>query len=160
MGIFTIKNGGKVEVITPAEQRAMLDKQTKDWWEEKSRGVQPVRFVGYDPVVGGAVSFPNTGDVVIGPDPGCAWSIYRISVRGLATGDTLNVFRSNGTSATDENYIGQLTFAAPVLLPGKGLILRGGEKLFVTGSQLSATGTITLNGEAQEVPDVDINKLY
>lgn len=159
MGLFKLKNNAEIELVTPAEQRAMLDKQTRDWWEEKSRGVQPARFTGYGTINTGAVTLPATGDNPIGPRPGYAWAVYRISVRGLATNDVLNVFRSNGLTATDENYIGQLTAAAPALYIGKGLILRGPEKLIITGTSLSATA-VTVNGEAQEVPDVDVNKLY
>lgn len=159
MGFFTLKNNAKIEVITPAEQRAMMDQQTRDWWEEKARGVQPARFVGYGTVSAGAVTLPGTSDNPIGPRPGFAWMVYRISVRGLATNDVLHVFRSNGVSATDENYIDDITAASPALLLSKGLLLRSGEKLIITGTSLTAT-SVTVNGEAQEVPDTDVNKLY
>ncbi len=145
--------GHEIETLSQAELEAVLTKQTAAWYQEQARGFTTARFGNTGTVATGAVQIPtNDTQDVFGPDKGFAWRVGRISADGLGTNDVLKVFR-NGTT-----YVGSIT-ATSNLSPGKGLILRGGEFLVITGSTLTATGDITVNGEAVSAAELDLYKL-
>jgi hypothetical protein len=102
---------------------------------------------------------PYTGQSA-GPNSGYAWAIRRLAVNGLGTGsspDLLNIYR-NGKS-TDP--IWQLNGNSYAYTFGKGeMVLLPGEKLIAasTGS-MTATNSITLNGDIIEVPSEMLAKV-
>ena len=99
-------------------------------------------------VSGGAVSFVSL-EHGLGPDTGFAWAVQRLSAGGLASGDTLSVYRGPPTAsaATQDNFMNVLTFASPAWHPGRtGLILQDGETIIVAGASLTAT-QVALTGE-------------
>jgi hypothetical protein len=151
--------GAEIETLTPPELAGHLDRFTKDWYQEKARGVTTFRFDSTAAVTGaGALTVPATAQPVIGPKAGFAWAVQSGRVQGLLSGDSLNVFRNS--SQVPGNFVGQLSAAAPTATFGsKGLILRGEEKLIVVGASLMATGDVTVNFEGIEVPDSDLYKL-
>jgi hypothetical protein len=80
-----------------------------------------------------------------------------ISGVASAEGDILQVHR---TESDGSALIGTLSYSEPWLHIGKGgIILYGGESLLVTGSGLTATGQILVNGEGIEVPAFMLAKL-
>jgi hypothetical protein len=149
-----LKANGHVETLNQAELEAALSKTTAAWFQELARGFTTARFGNTSTVAAGAVQVPALGSSdVFGPDDGFAWRVGRISADGLSTNDVLKVYR-NGTA-----YVGSIT-ATSNLSPGKGLILRGGEFLVITGASLTATGDITVTGEAISASELDIYKLF
>jgi hypothetical protein len=93
---------------------------------------------------------------VFGPEQGFAWRVSRVSVSGLSTNDSLSIYRD---VATPMNFLASVSGGSP-LFPGKGIILRSGEKLIVAGSSLGATGDVVVTGEAVQCSELDIYKLF
>ena len=143
----------EIETLSQAELEHALGKQTTTWFQEQARGYTTARFGNTATVSAGAVQVPAVGSSdVFGPDKGFAWRVGRISADGLSTNDSLKVYR-NGTT-----YVGSIS-ASSNLSPGKGLILRGGEFLVITGTALGATGDVTVNGEAVSAAELDLYKI-
>jgi hypothetical protein len=102
---------------------------------------------------------PYTGQV-ISPNQGYVWSIRRLTANGLGTGsspDILNIYR-NGTQGNPvwqlngNNWGYSFGPTEMMLLPGESLVASS------LGS-LTATGQISLTGDAIEVPQAMIGKL-
>lgn len=148
-----IQAGAVLDTLTRDELAQTIDDHTRNWYQEKARGKAPARFNAAALVVSTAVAIPAVGDDSIGPKPGFLWKIERITAAGLGTGDVLQVYRN---VAVDRNLLGVCTQAQPVMSgTGKGTILQGEETLVFAGASLAATGYITINGEAIEVPGSD-----
>jgi hypothetical protein len=145
-----------VDMLTPEEHLHNLDKQTKDWFQEQARGFTIERFEATATVAASAVLFPHSGGSVIGPKTGYAWKVTRISLNGLSTNDTIQIFRN---STDPQNFVDQLSASRPSVYPKSGLILRGGENLIATGASLSATGDLTITGEVTECSELDLYKI-
>lgn len=157
MAKYRINANAEIDLLSQHELSQALDRQTRDWFQEEARGFSTARFASISTVSNSAVTFPPTGGDTIGPDQGFAWAVQRLSVKGLKTNDELLVYRN---AISDLNYIDTVTATTPRLSFGsKGLILRGEEKLILTGSSLAATGDIVINGESIEVPELDIYKV-
>lgn len=144
-----------IDTLTQDELYETLTKQTVSFFQELSRGFTTARFESSGLVdQTDALVLPPTSQRQIGPQDGFAWTIRRISVYGLATGDVLRVYRN---SANPLNFIDQLTDTSPVVKFDKGFILRGGENLVVAGADLDAT-EVFLTGEALETSELDLYK--
>lgn len=147
----------ELDVLNQHELRAHLDAQTTSWFQERARGETTERFDATGTVVTGAVTIPAVGDKQkLGPQKGFLWKVERITADGLGSGDVLFVYRN---SVQPRNKIGYITAASSFPIGGKPPILRGDEKLVITGASLTATGDITINGEAAEVAEADFWKL-
>lgn len=153
-----IKNGGEINLLTQEELNQSLGTVVTGMQQEQARGLSTARFEGIGTIAGGILAIPGvTGDYPMGPDTGFAWAVQRISCDGLGTNDILKVYR-NGVSGY--GFIDILTAAKPSIRPGgKGVILRSGEQLVVTGAGLTATGDLVINGEALETSELDLYKL-
>jgi hypothetical protein len=152
-----ITHGAEIETLTPAELKAGLTATTASWFQEMARGLSTARFTSTATISGAAVTFPPPGETRIGPEVGFAWAVQRVSAYGLDSADVLQVFRN---VAVPETYLGQITTASPMTLGSKAVILRSDERLVITGTSLTATGTIAVNGEAVELPEMDLYKLF
>lgn len=93
---------------------------------------------------------PPTALVIRNSAAGTAGAIYtaQITVTPIGGGDTVQFFK-NATSG-NQNYVTQVTAGAPMVFPGKGLILRQGQTLYPVASGL-VTPTFALGGECDEV---------
>ena len=157
MARTTIAPHAVVETVTPAELVHHLDRYTENWFTERARGVGLVRPRAIDTVSGGAVTLPGPNEDLLGPSLGFVWSLHVLRAFGLATGDSLTVYRNN---ANPGNFLCTLSAAAPVFTFGsKSCFLRGDEKLIITGTGLMATGDIAVNGEGFECAETDLYKL-
>lgn len=159
---FKLHAGSTIDTLTPDELGDHLDRQTRNWFQEAARGVSTAAIDAIAMVSGGKILFPATGDAEIGPNPGFMWMITRLTVGGLATNDTLSVYKGFGdASVIDQptNFIDIITATKPSIYPGKGIILRGEQRLAIAGTGLSATGALVLTGEAFEVGELDAYKL-
>jgi hypothetical protein len=158
MATAKLPAGYEVDTLTRQELGEELDSHTRNWFQEMARGVGTARFPTLNQTVASeSVSFPATGDPLIGPKPGYCWAVQRVSALGLSTGDTLQIYRG---APVPSNFLGQLSAANPTFHVGsKGVILRDTETISVLGASLTATGVITLTGEALECSELDIYKL-
>jgi uncharacterized Zn-binding protein involved in type VI secretion len=153
---FKLQAGREVDVLTKDELQAGLTANTASWFQEMARGLSTARFDGTGTVATAAVLIPPAGQRPIGPDVGFCWALQRVSADGLAAADTLVVYRN---SVTPSNRLGVITAAANFHPGSKGVILRGDERLIVTGAALAATGDVTISGEALETSEADLYKL-
>lgn len=152
-----IAPGAVIETATPKEIEHHLSKVVQEQFAEQARGITTFRFDHTDTVDGsGAIRLPGTSDQDEGPRNGFVWQIGTVRAFGLATGDTLQIWRN---SATAGNFLGQLTFANPVFTFQKLTFFKGGERIILTGTGLTATGDITVNGEGLEAGELDLYKL-
>lgn len=152
-----IRPGAVIDHVTPVEMREHLSHVLAQHFHELARGIQPVRFDATDTIAGAAVTIPAAGESPIGPRNGFVWQLGAIRATGLATNDSLSIWRNS--SKTNSNFLATLTAAAPVWQFQKHVYLLGGEKLIVTGTGLAATGDITVNGEGLSAAEVDLYKL-
>ena len=157
MAKFSLRHGSTADTLTREELREELDTAVKQWWQEASRGSTTARFSASAAVASTAVTLPATGAERLGPDIGFAWAVQRITAYGLSTNDVLSVYRN---SSIDSNFIGIITPTSPFHIGKLGLILRGDEQIIVTGTSLTATGTITINGDALQTAELDIYKEF
>lgn len=85
----------------------------------------------------------------LGPASGYVWAVQRLTVAGLASGDTISFYKAPGSSAGIQatTFINSVTSTAPMWSPGRtGLILFNGDTVIAAGTSLTAT-TVTLTGE-------------
>jgi hypothetical protein len=154
MARFTIANNAQINLLTQQELGQELDRAVADLMQEEARGYTTAPIRSQATISGAKVSFPPTGDQ-IGPEQGFAWRVNRLTLLGLSTNDQVSVFKNDTNTLVDI-----ITVAKPAIYPGKGLIMRGMDRLLLQGSGLTATGDLILNGEAVEVAELDIRKLH
>lgn len=163
MAKFKIQAGAEIDTVTRDEMKEVLRHGLRDWMVEIIKGARPVRFSGWGNVSSGAVTIGGaTGNATatgaMGPAQGMVWSVKRLYVGGLGTGDVLNVYVNNA-SPFDQVTAGVGSTQPPtVTLPyvkfgSNELILSSGDQLLLTGSGLTATGQITVAGQAWELPE-------
>ena len=153
-----LESGAVLRTLTPDELAGRLDHFTRDWFQEKARGVGTWRDWKTASVASTDVTIPAAGNGALGPKRGFAVAVKELRVRGLATNDTVDVYRN---SQSDYTYLRTVTAATPFTSFGSaGCILRSGEGLVIVGAGLAATGDITVNVEGEEVPDTDVYKLF
>lgn len=154
---FKLHAGSVVDTLTKEELDAGLTRNTASFFQELARGRNPARFDSTADVDGsGGITLPSVGDTKIGPDLGYAWALQRLTAAGLGDDDVLLVYRN---SPTGPNFLGQVTATTPYKPGTKGVILRGDERILCVGTSLTATGEISVNGEAIEVAASDLYKI-
>lgn len=151
-----IAPGAVIETTSPEENRRQLNEVVRQQFAEAARGITTFRFDHTDTVAAGVIKLPSAGEQEEGPRNGFVWQLGSVRAQGLATGDTLSIWRN---STDPRNFIGQVTAANPVFTFQKLTFFKGGEKIIVTGSGLTATGDITINGEGLEAGELDLYKL-
>jgi hypothetical protein len=130
------------------------------YFQELARGVKSIRFLGVGTIAAGSLTIsgpPGSADGLGGPEQGMTWAIRRLSADGLSANDVLKIYRSVVDAA---NFIGSITgpgFRAP--FGSTEFILLPTDQIIVTGTGLTATGQIVVNGEGVEVPSFMISKL-
>ena len=157
MARTTIAPRAVIETVTESELVHHLDRYTENWFQERARGIGLVRPRAIDTVSGGTITLPGANEDLLGPNMGFVWDLHVLRVAGLATGDSLTVYRN---SANPGNFLCTLSAAVPVFtFSSKSCFLRGDEKLIITGTGLTATGDIAVNGEGFECAEIDLYKL-
>lgn len=158
MPVTRLESGAALHTLSGAELADHLDRFTKDWFQERARGVGTWRLFKVAAVSGTNVQLPASGDGQFGPKRGFAVAVRGLRVRGLATNDTVDVFRNSNSAFS---YLRTISAATPFTSFNSGeCILRSGEGLVIVGAGLAATGDIVTNAEGQEVPDIDAYKLF
>lgn len=157
MARTTIAPRAVIETVTETELVHHLDRYTQNWFQERARGVGLVRPRAIDTVAGGAITLPGPNEDLLGPNMGFVWRLHVLRAAGLLPGDVLTVYRNN---ASPGNFLCTLTGSAPVFtFSSASCFLRGDEKLIITGTGLSATGDVAVNGEGFECAEIDLYKL-
>jgi hypothetical protein len=170
MAKFRFDVGAEADLPTITEQAQLMGLRDKSFWVERARGVKPMRFAGQGTVSSGSVTIPGQSASTtygsnlpqMGPSDGFAWAVQRITCYLITnSSDVLYVYRGSAqTTGSPNNFLGILTQAAPTLhVGGKGLFLLPDEQILVTGSSLTTTGTLTINGEAIEAPAEQVWKI-
>jgi hypothetical protein len=154
MARFPLVHGSHIETLTQDELKHHLDQQTVGYFQEMARGLSTFRFDSFATVAGASVTLPASG--ALGPELGFAWSVQRITADNLGAADVLHVYRN---VATPGNLLGTITAGQSFHAGSKGAILRSDERLVITGTALTATGDITVNGEGLEVPELSLYKI-
>jgi len=99
-------------------------------------------------VSGGAATILNH-ESDLGPRSGYAWAVQRITIGGLATNDSVSIYKGPGIAQTVDptNLVTVVTAAAPTWAPGRtGCMIFPGDTLIAAGTGLAASA-ITLTGE-------------
>lgn len=159
MAIARFEPGAQIETLTPAELAGHLDHLVRDWFQEKGRGVGTWRDSRTATIAATNLTLPGVQQATapFGPQRGYAVGVREIRVSGLATNDTVSVYRN---SIQPENFLRTITAATPYATFAKGACtLRNGDTLVISGTGLAATGDVTANTEGVEVPDIDAYKL-
>jgi hypothetical protein len=151
---FEIKAGGKLDLLTQREAHAAFKGALKDWMVEAYKGARPVKFAGAGTIANGAVQIGGSDGIGattsnLGPAAGMVWSVKRLAVRGISSGsETLSLY-TNTASPFDLVRDGVTGFER---FGSDELILIGPEKLLFAGTNLVSTGTVTVSGQAMELP--------
>lgn len=157
----TFDIGAPFETLTQGELRDELTRVEQERIRQYARGIKYMRFGPVAvTIASNAFSIDGTSLPDMGPRDGFIWSIRRILVTGLATGatpDVVNLYR-NKPSGIPVWQLNGNTFGTTF---GKTeLLLLGGETLSIANSgSITATGQVTLSGDALEVPAEEIVKL-
>lgn len=151
--------GAKLDVLNRRELKEALDTVTRDWFSQVARGDRYKRFSAAADIATGAFTIGGAlqRDAALGPAEGFVWAVQRIAVDGLttATGDPLVV--TSEPVALFVNDDGPASLVHPAILGYQNfgeheLVLYPGDTLLVTGTGLTSTGTVTVTGQAREVP--------
>lgn len=159
---FRLRAGETADMLNQSELGSELDRQTTDFFRELARGFNTAPIDPQPQIPsGGDVQFPAVGEEPIGPGSGFLWRVTRISADGLAGSDALKIYKGQGPagSIAGLKFVGTLTVASPTFTPGHGLLLRAGMRLVVTGTSLTATDEVEINGEAIECSELDAYKV-
>lgn len=154
MAKFRLSAGAELDMLTKDELDDSLQSQWDREWTARGRGIKYVRL----PVLTGTLTgtYPTSTtslDNTCGPDQGYAWAIRRVAAAGLGTSDQLYIFRNSVRAATLLTVLVGTGTNADVELSGVQMVLMPGDKLIAApGATFTASGTITVSGEAVEVP--------
>lgn len=148
-----LEAGAEFDFVTQDELRKTLAEYATAWRVEHAKGPRPRRFSAMGTVAGGLVRIggdERAGDGgPLGPDAGFAWSVQRLTVRGLnPAAESLSIYygTDNPLSLVMDGFSTIVAFAA------NDLILQGPESLFFGGTALVSAGPIIVTGTAMEVP--------
>jgi hypothetical protein len=164
---FRLKAGAELDMLTRHELRDELAVWQRDFLAELRRGPQraEIHSSGTVAATNIIIGVGQYTDSIMAPNKGFAWSVRRLTARGLAAGDTIGIYKSgvlNPQSGTfSGSQVATLTGSNPTQFITKGgLVLFSSEPLSVYGTGLTATGTIEIDGEAAEVPATMAGTFY
>jgi hypothetical protein len=151
-----IEAGVDIELLTQSELREEIAHAMTAWRAELSRGVKYRKFSAQTVLTGATWAIggdsPQSGNEVLGPEPGFMWSITRLAVSGggfNSNADTWSIFTN---SPTPSNFI-LLNFGFGDQWDTGVIVLNGPDKLAFTGAGTGVAGTdIIVSGAAVEVP--------
>lgn len=164
---YEFKLGAYMDLLDKNELERALEKQTEALIVD-ARGVKHFYFSAQGLIASGAVAIPGPNSSVteaqlqqpnLGPEDGYVWAIQRVTIDGLTVNTDVITFYRNIASPNNHLYSVSMPPLESRHPGGHGSILRGGDQLIAVGSGLTSTGTLTLTGEAIEVPAEMIAKL-
>ena len=149
--------GAEIDLMTQAEMYDALRRNHADTVLERARGVKWMRLPRLSGTLSGTYPTSTTklgGPGQCGPQPGYAWALRRLAAINLsASTDQLYAYRNE---VTDAQFIATLVGLGAtnyVSFTNVQAVLFSGDQLIIApGATFAATGTITVTGEAVEVP--------
>lgn len=141
--------GAELDLLSQDELDKTLGKHG-GWEREAAFGLRHANLPRLAGAVSGSGVLALGGDqpdgVTVGPSSGFYWSVKRLSVDGLQTGESVKVYKGPNFVCTISATPGFVTF-------GKGaFVLRAPDFLRLTGTGLTNNEQITMNGEYDSVP--------
>jgi hypothetical protein len=159
MAEVTLAAGKKFDVLNRKELKEVMDTVTRDWFNQVSRGDRYRRFSASATIATGALTIGGAAqkDSNLGPAEGFVWAVQRIAVAGLTVSTGTPLVAVTEPVALFLNDSGPAAMVHPALTGYKEfgeheLVLYPGDTLLVTGAALTSTGTVTVTGQAREVP--------
>lgn len=154
-----LQAGAELDLITKDEMKDVLRTVTQDWFNQVARGDRYRRFSATGTVAAGELTIGGAEqlDSVLGPAEGFVWAVKRIAVYGLTLFVPEDSFVFTEPLALYLNDSGPSSLVDPALQGYRGfstdeLVLYPGDTLLATGTALTHTGTVTLTGQARELP--------
>lgn len=150
--------GAEIDILSGSEFRQGLD-QVSELWYSYARGLKHLRLPILTGTVAadGSLSLGLSGDeVTCGPSQGYAWRICRVSVYGLSGAESADLYFGEPGPT---RFVQTVSASAPTWASSRGLLLRPGDYLVLSGSGLTAGNVVTMNGEALEAPAEQLYKL-
>lgn len=145
-----LQAGAKLDVLNKRELKETLDTVTRDWFSQVARGDRYRRFSASGTIAGAAVSIGGAvqRDAVLGPAEGFVWAVQRIALHGLDLLETVELhLNDDGPASVVHPAVDQYHAFGPY-----ELVLYPGDTLLVVGTGLTSTGTVTVTGQARELP--------
>ena len=151
MAKYKLTGGGEFETTTPEELSRALNDFGRDWVQEAAKGPRFIRFSAYATVdsagvveIGGLLK----PDDRTGPDQSLMWSVKRIAISNLEANKTVDMYINGQNFATlvKAGITGYEKFGS------NELVLQPSERLYLTGSTMTAARSIYLSGAALELP--------
>jgi hypothetical protein len=151
-----IQAGKTIDTVTKKELHDALSSQLRSWMAETAAGGKYVRFTATGTIASAAVTIGGAGPTLqdIGPGPGFVWDVRRLHISGLVTADVAGVYINDASSASIIGATTDLPAAAiRSFLWSHQVVLYPGDNLLVANiGALAATGTVTVTGQALELP--------
>jgi len=152
-----LQAGAELDLISKDEMREVLQTVQKDWFSQVARGDRYPRFSAAATIADSGFTIDGTQRTYerMGPAEGFVWAVQRIAVDGLTT-------YTEDTLATEPvalylNDTGPSSLVHPALVgyhdfSQTQLVMYPGDTLVVVGADLTATGQVTVTGQARELP--------
>lgn len=154
-----LQAGAEVDVINRSEMKDVLDAASRDWFGQVARGDRYRRFSAQGTISAGALLIDGTNqlDAVLGPAEGFVWALQRVALYGLtiASGTPLVAVTEPVRLHLNDDQPSTLVHPAVTGYQEFGeheLVMYPGDTLVVVGASLTSTGTVTVTGQAREVP--------
>lgn len=150
-----IQAGKFIDTVTKHELHEALGDHLRSWVAETAIGGKFTRFSLAGTVAAGVISLGgHVGATFLGPNPGFVWDVRRIRLSGLTAADVVSVY-VNDTSAA--NLVQSTTDLGDsptnrYFKWDRDVVLYPGDTLKIYGTGIAATGTITVSGQALELP--------
>lgn len=141
----------ELDLLNKSELHDELSHATA-WLREAAFGVRHQELPKMTGTPGGGGTLNLGGDqpdgTMCGPKQSWVWSVTRIAVDGLASGDAVKAYKDN-------RFIGWISYQPGYITFGRGqCVFKPGDFLRITGSGLTATGQVEVYGEALSAPAV------
>jgi hypothetical protein len=159
MAEVALKAGAKIDVLNRKELTDVLDATKKDWFSQVARGDRYRLFSASADIDSGDVELGGATwrDSQLGPAEGFVWAVQRIAVAGLTTTTGTPLVATTEPVDLFLNDSGPSSLVRPAITGYAAfgeheLVLYPGSTLLVVGTDLTSTGTVTVTGQAREVP--------
>lgn len=157
---FMLDMQSEIDILTQGELDDSLAKSHDDLARALIRGVKWMRLPRLIGQAADSALVLGTQDTTTGPKSGFAWSLRRLAVSGLTSGDTPDVvafYRGSSNNPAVWQVDGNFPFAKF----GRGEFVLSPDDTLVVASvgTFAATGPVIVTGELTEVPAEMLGKL-
>lgn len=159
MAEVQLKAGAKLDMLNRKELKETLDAATRDWFSQVARGDRYRRFSASGVIDTGSLLIDGTvaQNQTLGPAEGFVWAVQRVALHGLTVVSGTPAVAVSEPVQLFLNDVGPSSLVHPAIegyqdLGQYSLVLYPGDTLLVRGAGLTSTGTVTLTGQARELP--------